>query len=243
MSSLTENLINGIQSPLHRFTLTCEPFTIAAATMGVASAGMNIAGQFQAQGQHNATEEYRRIEQENVIEENRRRATHDYLTNVRLEQTQQQQEEEAVAQKGFDIEQQAKRSVATGMASAAERGVAGRTVDQIAADFDFMANEETGRLKYNQKLAEQQHFENVGIFGTEYKNRIAAVKPYVKTPAKQIDFFGPIFQAGVQTLNTGASVASAAGGFGKAFGGSGFGAAKSNPLAFPSSVGVDPKYL
>lgn len=231
MHNTLEQLVNGPWSPLVKFSLTCEPVTLAMAGMGVAQAGMNIYGQFQARDAHNATEEYRRLEQENVIEENRRRATKDYLTSVRLEQTQQQQETESVAQKSFDVFQQATRSVATGMASAAERGVAGRTVDQIAADFDFMANEETGRLKENQKLSDLQHVENIRSYGTEYSNRIAAVKPYVKTPAKPIDFFGPIFQAGAQTLNTGVNVAKVSGGFDKAFLGSGFGAEKSNPLA------------
>ncbi len=214
----------------------CEPVSLTMGAMAFAGAGMNIYGQFQARDQHNKVEEFRRLEQENVIEENRRRATHDYLTQTRIEQTQQQQEVESVAQKSVDIQQQASRSIATGMASAAERGVAGRTVDQIAQDFDFMANEETGRLRENQKLANMQHGENIRSYGTEYSNRIAAVKPYIKTPAKQIDWFGPIFQAGAQTLSTGV----ATGAFkGMSAGGSGFGAAKpANPYAGFPSVGV-----
>ncbi len=129
----------------------CEPVSLSMAAMGVAQAGMNIYGQFQARDVHNQTEEYRRLEQENTIEENRRRTTHDYITNVRLEQQQQDQEKASLAQKVVDVQMQADRSIATGMASAAERGVAGRTVDQIVADFDFLANEESGRLKENQE--------------------------------------------------------------------------------------------
>lgn len=230
MTKLTEQLLNGSISPLLRFHCLCEPVTLAMAGMGAAQAGMSIYSQFQARDVHNKTEEYRRLEQENIIEENRRRATHDYITSVRMEQTQQQQETESVAQKSYDVQQQATRSIATGMASAAERGVAGRTVDQIATDFDYMANEESGRLRENQQIANLQHGENIRSFGTEWSNRIAAVKPYVKQPAKPIDFFGPIFQAGAQTLNTGVNVAKVSGGFDKAFLGSGFGAAKSNPL-------------
>lgn len=238
MTKLTEQLLNGPLSPLLRFQCLCEPVTLSMAAMGAAQAGMGIYGQFQARDAHNQTEEYRRLEQENVIEENRRRATHDYLTNVRLEQTQQQQEFESVAQKSVDVQQQATRSIATGMASAAERGVAGRTVDQIVADFDYMANEETGRLKENQKIANLQHGENIRSYGTEYSNRLAAVKPYVKQPAKPIDIFGPIFSVGAQTLSTGASMARASGGFDKAFLGSGFGAERYNPLKGFPSVGV-----
>lgn len=211
----------------------CEPVTLAMGGMAVAGAGMNIYSQFQARDAHNSVEEYRRLEQENVIEENRRRATHDYLTSTRLELEAQSQEHDAVAMKTHDLNQQSRLSVATGMASAAERGVAGRTVDQIAQDFDFMANEETGRLKMNQQLADRQHAENNRAAGTEFYNRVTAVKPYVKTPAKQIDFFGPIFQAGAQTLNTGV----ATGAF-KGLGSAAPAAKATNPYAGFPSVGV-----
>ncbi len=239
MSSLTEQLLNGSISPLSRFETRCEPVTLGLAAMGAASAGMNIYGQFQARDTYNSVEEYRRIEQENAIEENRRRATQDYLTNVRLEQEQQQQEYESVAQKSVDIQAQATRSVATGMASAAERGVAGRTVEMIAQDFDFMANEETGRLRENQRMADRQRSENIRGMGTEWQNRVTSIKPYVKTPAKQIDFFGPIFKAGVQTLGNVAVMPAGS------LKGVGFGAQASgspnpgtNPLMNFPSVGV-----
>lgn len=179
----------------------CAPMLMMGA-MSAAQAGAGIYGQFQANKQHNAVEEMRRQQQEIAIEENRRRATSDYLNSTRLEQTQQHQEEQSVVVKSMDVAREAERSIATAEASAAERGVAGRTVDQIAADFEFMANEETGRLKQNQKIANQQHAENIRSLGNEYSNRVASVKPYIKQPAKPIDFFGPIFQAGAQTLAT-----------------------------------------
>ncbi len=247
MHSLTEQLINGPTSPLQRFDLTCDPLTmmIVGGGMQAGQAGMDIYGQFQARDTHKAVEESRRQQQEINIEENRRRATHDYIESARLEQTQQAQEEESVAMQSFDIAQGSRRSTATGMASAAERGIAGRTVEQIAADFDFMANEEAGRLKQNQQISNQQHRENIRAMGTEHSNRIASVKPYIPTPAAPIDFFGPIFKAGAQTLGGSTNIAQAAGGWDKVLptGGSGGGGSKSNPLKFPSSVGVDPKYL
>lgn len=181
----------------------CTPVMGLMAGLSAVQAGAGIYGQFQAQKQFNATEEMRRQQQEIAIEENRRRATYDYLNNVRLEQTQQSQEEASVAQKSMDVGRQATLNIATANASAAERGVAGRSVDQIAQDFDFMSNEETGRLQLNQKVANQQHQENIRSAGNEYSNRVASIKPYVKTPAKPIDFFGPVFQAGAQTINTG----------------------------------------
>lgn len=209
MYTLLDTLLTGPISPLGKFALFCDPFSLAVASVGMSAgqAGMDIYGQFVARDTHNVQEEARRIEQQNAIDENRRRATHDYLTNTRLERLQQQQEVESVAQKTFDIGRESDRSVATSIASAAERGIAGRTVDQIASDFDFMANEETGRLNENQRRANLQHDENLRAAGTEWQNRVTSIKPYIKQPAKPIDFFGPIFKAGseaLQTIGTGA---------------------------------------
>lgn len=181
----------------------CAPAMLMMGALSAAQAGTSIYGQFQARKQHNAVEEMKRQHQEIAIEENRRRATDDYLNSVRLEQTQQHQEEQSVAVKSLDVAREATRTIATATASAAERGVAGRSVDQIAADFEFAANEETGRLKQNQKISNQQHSENIRSLGTEFTGRVSAMKPYIKQPAKPIDFFGPVFQAGAQTLNTG----------------------------------------
>lgn len=218
---LSDQLMNGCLSPLSRFALTCDPFTLAAASMGMSAgqAGMDIYGQFVQRDTHKAQEEARRIETENAIEENRRRATHDYLTATRLERTQEAQEHASLAQKKMDVFRQTDATIATSIASAAERNVAGRTVDMIASDFEFMADEETGRLKQNQKLADRQHTENIRAQGTEWQNRVTSIKPYIKTPAPQIDFFGPVFKAvgqGIQTIGTGALT------------GSGFGAQASN---------------
>lgn len=245
MKNLLDQLINGCISPLSRFELTCEPVTIGMGVMAAGSAAMSIAGQFQARDAHNQSEEARRIATENAIEENRRRATHDYLTSTRLEREQQAQEEAALVQKKVDVFREADRTIATALASAAERNVAGRTVDMIAADFEFMANEETGRLRENQKLANQQHAENIRAAGTEWQNRVTSIKPYVKTPAQRINFFGPIFQAGAQTLTAVSKMPEGT------LKGPGFGAASSTPSVGAQtnwadagvSVGVDKSYL
>jgi hypothetical protein len=180
----------------------CEPVTIMGG-LAAAGAATSIMGQMQAHKAGESVEEARRIEQENMIAENRRRTTNDYLTQTRLERDQQSQEEAAVAMKGADIAKETRRTVATGTASAAERGVSGRTIDDIAADYDFQANEETGRLKQNQADANRQHEEAIKGYGTQYSNRIADVRPYVKQPVKPVDYFGPIFGAASQTLGTG----------------------------------------
>lgn len=205
MNQLINTLLLGPANPRHRFQLTCEPVTISMGVMAAAGAAASIAGQQQAKKTHNKNEEARRLAQEDVIAENRRRTTEDYLTQTRLEMDQQSQEEAAVALKSNDVQRQTQRTIATGTASAAERGVAGRTVDQIASDFDFMSNEETGRLKENQKLANQQHQENIRGYGTQYSNRIADVKTYIPQPAKPVDYFSPIFGAVSQTVSAGAA--------------------------------------
>jgi len=156
---------------------------------------MGALGSKSANAAAKATEEARRIEQENMIMETRRRATGDYLDQTRMEREQQAQEEAAVALKGADIAKETRRSVATGTASAAERGVAGRSIDQINADYEFMANEEVGRIKANQAMANRQHAEVIRGMGTQFENRVADVRPYVKKAVAPVDYFGPAFQA------------------------------------------------
>lgn len=170
--------------------------------MAAAGAAVSIMGQMQAKNVAEATEEAKRLEQERVVTETRRRATDDYLNQTRMEMDRQTQEEAAVSVKSGDVMKETKRAVATGTASAAERGVAGRTVEQIAADYDFQANEETGRLKQTQALANQQHTENKRGMSTEYANRLADARPYVPKQQAPVDYFGPVFAAGGQTLNT-----------------------------------------
>jgi hypothetical protein len=203
-NTLIQSLIEGLPVDWRkqRSALTCEPATITMGVMAAGAAAAQIQAQQQAQKTGKSVEESRRMEQENVINETRRRATDDYLNQTRMEQDQQSQEEAAVAQKSMDVSKQTQRSVSTSLASAAERGVAGRTVNDIAQDYEFMSNEETGRLKQNQAMANQQHQENLRGMGTQFSNRVADARPYVMQPQKPVDYFGPIFGAGQQTLGT-----------------------------------------
>lgn len=181
--------------------IICYPLVIMGA-MAAASAAAQIAAQQQAQAQGAAAEDAQRIESENAIEINRRRATGDYLTQTRLEETARMQEEESLAEKSSDVFRQANKTKGTGAASAAERGIAGRTVDQIAQEYDFAANLETGRLRENQKLANAQHNENIAANGTEYTNRVTSIQPYNMQPQKPVDYFGPVFGAASQLVQT-----------------------------------------
>ena len=166
-----------------------------AAAGAVGGGVMGVLGSKAANKNAEQVEEARRIEQENMIMETRRRATGDYLDQTRMERELQSQEEAAVALKGADIAKETDRSVATATASSAERGVAGRTIDQINADYEFMENEEVGRIKANQAMANRQHAEVIRGYGTQFENRVADVRPYVKRAVAPVDYFGPAFQA------------------------------------------------
>lgn len=182
----------------------CEPVTITMGVMAAAGAATSIMGQ---QQQKKAAEGYENEKTRAVdyqISETRKRATDDYINQVRLEQTQQRQEQEAVVEKSSDLHRQGTAAVATGAASAAERNVAGgRTLDSILADYRFQEEFEIGRLRENQKLKNLQHAERVKQYQTQYYNRSTQVQPYQKKPIQPVDYFGPIFGAVGQTINTG----------------------------------------
>ena len=180
----------------------CEPLTISAGVMAAASAAASIAGQEKQRSAYNTLEDRKKNAQDDVIAENRRRATQDYLRQVQGEQLQQRQQEEGVAEKSFDIARQAGKTESTALASAAERGVAGRSVSQIVSDYDFQADLEIGRIKENQKLANIQHGQRIQGYGDEFSARVSAVKPYIPSPAAPVDYFGPIFGAVSQTATT-----------------------------------------
>ncbi len=203
MNTLINTFLNGPTDYRARFITTCEPVTVSMGVMAAAGAAASIQGQRQAQKMAKGTEEARRLEQENVITENRRRSTDDYLNQTRLTMEQQAQEEASVAVKSGDVMRETRRSVATGTASAAERGVAGRTIEQIASDYDFQANEETGRLKQNQALANQQHQESLRGLKTQFNNRITDVKPYIPKQQAPVDYAGPLLGAAGTMLNFG----------------------------------------
>jgi hypothetical protein len=171
--------------------------------MAAAGAAASIAGQ---QQQKKAAEGYENEKSRAVdyqAAETRRRATADYINQVRLEETQQRQEEQAVVEKSGDLARQTNAAVATGMASAAERNVAGgRTLDSVLDDYRFQENMEIGRMKENQRLKNLQHRERMSVYERQYYNNATSVQPYQKRPVQPVDYFGPIFGAVSQTANT-----------------------------------------
>lgn len=167
--------------------------TIAAGTMMAAGAASSIVAQNNARQVAKGNENAMKNAQDDVIIENRKRATHDYLREVRLERLASTQETEALTEKSNDIAHSVADAKGTAVASAAERGVAGRSLDTILSDFDFQQNQEIGRLRVNQEMKDQQHQENIGGYYDQYTARVTEVKPYVPRTQAPVDYFTPIF--------------------------------------------------
>lgn len=155
------------------------------------------------------------------IIENRARATKDYLRDVRLEQLQSEQENQAVQEKAGGFARNTLEAKGTAVASAAERGVSGRSLDIILADFDFQQNQEVGRLRINQQMKDQQHKENAGGYGDQFTARVTAVKPYIPRTQPPVDYFTPIFGLAGGLATAGKPNADGTGGLMNLIGGTG----------------------
>lgn len=176
----------------------CEPVTLlAAASMGASAGGAvtNIIGANTTRQMNKGYENQKKNAQDDLIIENRKRATHDYLREVRLEQLEQAQEESSLSEQSNDIAKQADAATGQAVASAAERGVSGNNLDTILSDYEFQQNQEVGRLRINQDQKNQQHTENIAGSKDSFDYRVASVKPYVPRVQPPVDYFGPIFGA------------------------------------------------
>lgn len=180
-----------------------------AAIGAVGGAVMGVIGSKQQNKAAKAFELAKRNAQDDLIIENRNRATKDYLRNVRLEQLNAQQETEALSEATNDVSKQTTATQATATASAAERGVAGRSVEMLIEDYTFQQSQEVGRLRTNQSMKNAQHTENIGGYQDQFDQRVAAVKPYVPRTQPPVDYFGPIF--GVMSTLGNVGMASGAG--------------------------------
>lgn len=201
---------------------TCEPITIAAGTMMAAGAVTSLIAANNARQTAKGNQNSQKNAQDDLILENRRRATTDYLRDVRLEQLSSEQENEAVSEKSGDIARTTLDAKGTTVASSAERGIAGgRSLDTILADFDFQQNQEVGRLRINQQMGDQQHVENAGADVNTFDARVTAVKPYIPRTQPPVDYFTPIFGLAGGMMSTTSPGKGAMGGLGAILGGSG----------------------
>ncbi len=167
------------------------PYAAAAAAVYGGVSGM--IGGIKGNKAAKAAEKRKRIAQEAAMAENRRRATYDYLRSVRLEQLQKSQEMESVAEKKADVTGQTREAVGTANASAAERGVGGRSLEAIIDDYHYQNTLETGRLSISQSQKNLQHGEVISAAKETAANRISDMKPYVEQPVAPVDYFGPVF--------------------------------------------------
>jgi hypothetical protein len=175
----------------------CEPVTMATIAIGASAGGAatNIIGQNTTRQMNKGYENQKKNAQDDLIIENRKRATHDYLREVRLEQLEQSQEESSVSEQSNDIARQAEGATGQAVASAAERGVSGNNLETIISDYDFQQNKEVGLLRLNQAMANMQHTENIAGAKDQFDYRVSSVKPYVPRVQPPVDYFGPIFGA------------------------------------------------
>jgi hypothetical protein len=176
---------------------------MVAGGSAIAGAATNIIGQNTTRQMNKGYENQKKNAQDDLILENRKRATHDYLREVRLEQLTQAQETSSLAEQSQDTLKQAAGATGEAKASAAERGVAGNNLETIISDYDFQQNQEVGRLRINQEMKNNQHTEAIAADKDSFDYRVASVKPYVPRPQAPVDYFGPIFGA-VSSIGQGA---------------------------------------
>ena len=134
-----------------RNQLTCEPVSILLGATALASAGgatSSIIGQNTNRQLAKHYEDEKRNAQDTVILENRMRSTKAYLKNVRLEQLRQSQEESALAEQGGDIAKQAAGASSKAVASAAERGVAGNSLETILGDYAYQQDQSQNAARH-----------------------------------------------------------------------------------------------
>lgn len=165
-----------------------------AAAGAVAGAAMGIIGSRAANKNAKAVEENRRIAQEQAMAENRRRATTDYLNQIRLENVQMAQEHTALVEKTHDLKMNTDQAASAANVSAAERGVGGRSLDQIIADYHAQNDLEVSRLNENQTMRDYQHGQTVQGADRAYWNRVTGMQPYQKQPVAPVDYFSPAFK-------------------------------------------------
>jgi hypothetical protein len=183
----------------------CEPATImTAVSLGVAAggAGASIAGQTQKNKAARQVEQQKANAVNRQIEENRRRATADYIASVTDERTLQDQEHQALTEKKLDIVKVGRDATSQARVAAAESGVAGQSLAIIENDYAFQMEQAAGRLGVNQQFKDAQHERNIQAQGRTYENRVTQVQPYAQQPVAPVDYFGPIFgiaNAGVNT--------------------------------------------
>lgn len=150
----------------------CEPMTIAAATMAVASAGSAVAGY---QGAKAQAEMQNQMHQQNMLN-SYAAMRQGYLTY----QQRQQQEAEAAAQDIQARRLEAMQQTATANVAAGEAGVSGFSVERVLRDIGATASRDVTTIQQNRDWnVNQLNNEMLGL-RTQTKSRILSVPKAMK---------------------------------------------------------------
>lgn len=183
----------------------CEPSSILTGVSLAAAAGgaaSSVAGQSAQNSAAKAVERQKAEAIDEQIQENRRRATADYLAKVQDEQLRQAQEMQALAEETNDLSKKERDANSKAVLAAGESGVVGQSLAAIQNDYRLQMDQTAARLGINQEQANFQHKRNIDAYGQEYRNRATAVQPYQQQSVRPVDWFGPVFGAFGQGLNT-----------------------------------------
>ncbi len=171
----------------------CEPTTLLAVTLAVsaASAGLSIHGQEQ---QRKAQNEYQNLltqANDEQMRQNRDLATRAYLDQANAEHANLAQTRESLATQNFDHQREGAKARGAVLAAAAEGGVAGLSLESILGDFHRQENLFLAKNEQNLLFKEQSVRSNVLNYKNQAEGRIAQVKPYIPSPIKPVDYYGP----------------------------------------------------
>lgn len=165
-------------------------FSIAS-TIG--SAVASIVGQAQ-QAQAEATYQARLVEaNQRQMQANRDMATRAYLEQVAGAHAQLAQQREAAAASNAERALRAAEARGEVLANAAQAGVHGLSLNALLSD--FYRQEDMFRVRNEQNLLfkQQATAAQVKSYFGEARGRIESVQPYIPSPRRQIDYFGPAF--------------------------------------------------
>lgn len=174
----------------------CSPAAIGMAGVQGASAGANILGQIQQQNLNKQYEWNQGVAQNEQIVQTRNMATQAYINQVNGETLQQEQQQTANANEGFEDVIKSRERAASGLAEGAEGGVTGNSLNEMTTNFQRQEQMALNRLTQNQEMLNQQHIQAMRAYGQEFTNRVTQLKPYIPDMIPGINYLGPVLGIG-----------------------------------------------
>ena len=134
------------------------------------------------------------------IADTRKSATDAYISQVRGDQLQHQQELQAKAEQRLDVQRERRQAQSSVVTAAAEANVGGKGLDRLLLDFRRQEAMFMSRLEQQQDMSDEARTHRLQVYKNEYEGRINSVKPYIPGPIKKVDYVSPvlgIFQGGL----------------------------------------------